>query len=215
MCVSLLFFFRRGSERKSVPGLVLFPLVRWRGGKEGEFLPARIVIFSEKSFKQREALTAELSLGRLFVLFPQKFARAAYIFPRKQSMVDFETRVFAGTPVTFAKIPGDPAKFVPLQYSLMPFPVRPFVFFLIKVYSENTQCDICRNIGTKDGERSAVKGDSFLLDLSVESNVKVFFSFECVLLLTVSLVFSCSFTDISQFVRASFLFEHQRHFEGS
>ena len=45
-------------------------------------------------------------------------------------MVDFETRVFAGTPVTFAKIPGDPAKFVPLQYSLMPFPVRPFVFFL-------------------------------------------------------------------------------------
>ena len=50
-------------------------------------------------------------------------------------MVDFETRVFAGTPVTFAKIPGDPVKFVPLQYSLMPFPVRPFVFFLIKVYS--------------------------------------------------------------------------------
>ena len=47
-------------------------------------------------------------------------------------MVDFETRVFAGTPVTFAKIPGDPAKFVPLQYSLMPFPVRPFVFLLIK-----------------------------------------------------------------------------------
>jgi hypothetical protein len=39
-------------------------------------------------------------------------------------MVDFETRVFAGTPVTFAKIPGDPVKFVPLQYSLMPFPVR-------------------------------------------------------------------------------------------
>ena len=75
-------------------------------------------------------------------------------------MVDFETRVFAGTPVTFAKIPGDPVKFVPLQYSLMPFPVRPFVFFLIKVYSENTLCDICRNIGTKDGERSAVKGDS-------------------------------------------------------
>ena len=160
MCVSLLFFFRRGSERKSVPGLVLFPLVRWRGGKEGEFLPARIVIFSEKSFKQREALTAELSMGRLFVLFPQKFARAAYIFPRKQSMVDFETRVFAGTPVTFAKIPGDPAKFVPLQYSLMPFPVRPFVFFLIKVYSPKIPCDICRNIGTKDGERSAVKGDS-------------------------------------------------------
>jgi len=122
------------------------------GGKEGEFLPARIVIFSEKSFKQREALTAELSLGRLFVLFPQKFARAAYIFPRKQSMVDFETRVFAGTPVTFAKIPGDPAKFVPLQYSLMPFPVRPFVFFLIKVYSPKIPCDICRNIGTKDGE---------------------------------------------------------------
>ena len=53
-------------------------------------------------------------------------------------MVDFETRVFAGTPVPFAKIPGDPVKFVPLQYSLMPFPVRPFVFFLIKVYSENT-----------------------------------------------------------------------------
>ena len=47
-------------------------------------------------------------------------------------MVDFETRVFAGTPVTFAKIPGDPVKFVPLQYSLMPFPVRPFVFLLIK-----------------------------------------------------------------------------------
>ena len=46
-----------------------------------------------------------------------------------QSMVDFETRVFAGTPVTFAKIPGDPVKVVPLQYSLMPFPVRPFVFF--------------------------------------------------------------------------------------
>lgn len=73
-------------------------------------------------------------------------------------MVDFETRVFAGTPVTFAKIPGDPAKFVPLQYSLMPFPVRPFVFFLIKVYSPKIPCDICRNIGTKDGERSAVKG---------------------------------------------------------
>ena len=70
-------------------------------------------------------------------------------------MVDFETRVFAGTPVTFAKIPGDPAKFVPLQYSLMPFPVRPFVFFLIKVYSPKIPCDICRNIGTKDGERSA------------------------------------------------------------
>ena len=67
-------------------------------------------------------------------------------------MVDFETRVFAGTPVTFAKIPGDPAKFVPLQYSLMPFPVRPFVFFLIKVYSPKIPCDICRNIGTKDGE---------------------------------------------------------------
>ena len=39
-------------------------------------------------------------------------------------MVDLETRVFAGTPVSFAKIPGDPVKFVPLQYSLMPFPVR-------------------------------------------------------------------------------------------
>lgn len=71
------------------------------------------------------------------------------------------------------------------------------------------------NIGTKDGERSAVKGDTFLLDLSVESNVKVFFSFECVLLLTVSLAFTHSLTDISQFVRASFLFEHQRQFEGS
>ena len=45
--------------------------------------------------------------------------------------------------------------------------------------------------------------------------VHVVSAFECVLLLTVSLVFSCSFTDISQFVRASFLFEHQRHFEGS
>ena len=62
-----------------------------------------------------------------------------YIYPRNtQSMVDFETRVFAGTPVTFAKIPGDSVKFVPLQYSLMPFPVRPFVFFLIKVDEETT-----------------------------------------------------------------------------
>tara|TARA_B110000003_G_scaffold19549_1_gene19096 strand:- start:81 stop:485 length:405 start_codon:yes stop_codon:yes gene_type:complete len=134
-------------------------------------------------------------------------------------MVDFETRVFAGTPVTFAKIPGDPVKFVPLQYSLMPFPVRPFVFSLIKVYSENTLCDICRNKHRNERRRTfcgqRLVRDSFLLDLSVESNVKVFFSFECVLLLTVSLVFSCSFTDISQFVRASFLFEHQRHFEGS
>jgi hypothetical protein len=42
----------------------------------------------------------------------------------RRAMVDLETRVFAGTPVTFAKIPGDPVKFVPLQYSLMPFPVR-------------------------------------------------------------------------------------------
>jgi hypothetical protein len=134
-------------------------------------------------------------------------------------MVDFETRVFAGTPVTFAKIPGDPVKFVPLQYSLMPFPVRPFVFSLIKVYSENTLCDICRNKHRNERRRTfcgqRLVRDSFLLDLSVESNVKVFFSFECVLLLTVSLAFTHSLTDISQFVRASFLFEHQRQFEGS
>jgi hypothetical protein len=52
--------------------------------------------------------------------YTKKEIRARSLF----SMVDFETRVFAGTPVTFAKIPGDPVRFVPLQYSLMPFPVR-------------------------------------------------------------------------------------------
>ena len=219
--MSLLFFFRRGSERKSVPrssfslsfGGGFCPLPRC---KEGEFLPARILIFS-KNLSNNERLWPQNFLWRLFVLFPQKFARAAYIFPRKQSMVDFETRVFAGTPVTFAKIPGDPVKFVPLQYSLMPFPVRPFVFFLIKLYSENTLWYLSKHRNERRrtfcGQRR--ERDSFLLDISVKSNVKVFFSFECVLLLTVSLVFSCSFTDISQFVRASFLFEHQRHFEGS
>jgi len=155
------FFFRRGSERKSVPrssfslsfGEGFCPLPRC---KRRRIFASEDVIF----FKEREALTAELSLATLRSVSSKICACRIYIFPRKQSMVDFETRVFAGTPVTFAKIPGDPAKFVPLQYSLMPFPVRPFVFFLIKVYSPKIPCDICRNIGTKDGERSAVKGES-------------------------------------------------------
>lgn len=51
-------------------------------------------------------------------------------------MVDLETRVFAGTPVTFAKIPGDPVKFVALQYSLMPFPVR-FSKDYVYIFSAN------------------------------------------------------------------------------
>jgi hypothetical protein len=52
-------------------------------------------------------------------------------------MVDLETRVFAGTPVTFAKIPGDPVKFVPLQYSLMPFPVRVASKDYVYIFSAN------------------------------------------------------------------------------
>ena len=54
----------------------------------------------------------------------------------RRAMVDLETRVFAGTPVTFAKIPGDPVKFVPLQYSLMPFPVR-FSKDYVYIFSAN------------------------------------------------------------------------------
>lgn len=41
VCVSLLFFFRRGSERKSVPFGRPFPS-RSVEGNEGEFLPARM-----------------------------------------------------------------------------------------------------------------------------------------------------------------------------
>ena len=166
MYVSLCFFSlgeeasEKASHGRPFPSRSVEGSALCRAVKEGEFLPARIVIFSKKSFKSREALTAELSLATLRSVSSKICACRIYIFPRKQSMVDFETRVFAGTPVTFAKIPGDPVKFVPLQYSLMPFPVRPFVFFLIKVYSPKIPCDICRNIGTKDGERSAVKGES-------------------------------------------------------
>lgn len=92
----------------------------------------------ERFFK-KDRRTLRRSDASSGVVFLKKFTRASSLYFRvTESMVDFETRVFAGTPVTFAKIPGDPVKFVPLQYSLMPFPVRPFVFFLIKVYSENT-----------------------------------------------------------------------------
>jgi hypothetical protein len=97
-------------------------------------------------------------------------------------MVDFETRVFAGTPVTFAKIPGDPVRFVPLQYSLMPFPVRfsrtTFHFYFYFFESEYL-IFVSKQNGTKDGERSTGQRpsrDSFFFDLEVKLNARAFFS---------------------------------------
>lgn len=90
--------------------------------------------------------------------YNKKKIRARSLF----SMVDFETRVFAGTPVTFAKIPGDPVKFVPLQYSLMPFPVRfsrttfhfLFLFFRKRIFDICVEGEMERK--TENGPR--VKG---------------------------------------------------------
>ena len=87
-------------------------------------------------------------------------------------MVDLETRVFAGTPVTFAKIPGDPVKFVPLQYSLMPFPVR-FSGNLLKImlYILLEYLIFVEKIDRKTGNRfggGKTPRDAFLFDLSAE-----------------------------------------------
>lgn len=71
MYVSLCFFSlgEEASEKASLgrpfPSRLVEGSALCRAVKEGEFLPARIVIFSKKSFKSREALTAELSLATL------------------------------------------------------------------------------------------------------------------------------------------------------
>jgi hypothetical protein len=60
-------------------------------------------------------------------------------------MVDYETRTCGGVKVTFAKLPStfDNERLIPIQYSLIPFPVRSrflishFRIFVVLEYIQN------------------------------------------------------------------------------
>ena len=131
-------------------------------------------------------------------------------------MVDLETRVFAGTPVTFAKIPGDPVKFVPLQYSLMPFPVR-FSGNLLKIiYSPREYLIFVEKIDRKTGIDSVAgrpRATRFCSISPRKSRESIFFVPIAASTCTDSAFSFPLETDIAQFGRESFV--RQRHFEGS